>query len=851
MKVIRRVAGFGPWAVAAALGLDIADPVHAAPPTGRPVVRATSVALPAVADDFEAATNVQIAWLADPGLFLYSLSAQPTAKGIEIRGFVASEPAHQKAVAIARALCSGPVIDQLKLHVGMPIQLSRGATPAELAPVASSALAEALGDKVLGLRVVCPSAGRVEITGSVPTLEDKLLVSKCMKTLSGCTHVVNRTSAPGSAAGAAIVANIPLMMTMPAKDGSDNLKTISDNASPMPDSASPTPAVVNHPMSPPAFPVPVKNEVPTPPTRMVVNTPVRNSSDYKLETKMAVVPPPPATPGYSQVYETKPAEKSPTLVEAVRVPEPSWPPMNLVTPTVVTEPKAPESKPVELTKATSSTPLPEVRSAKMEPALPEIRSSKMEPVRPTNDKPQVLHLLPETPKVPVVIPPVEQPAPPKVPAIMPPVEQPEMPKVPAIMPPVEQPEMPKVPAIMPPVEACKSMDQVCETPKADVVAKPAADIPEPPKPIIVPPIMPPAKLQSFVPSPYGSVTKMVTTASPQVTVTDLPKPADLPKPIEMPKAVVEVSPITAGKSSVTDIVAAKTPDVIDLPKPMAVAPIESPKIAPPVAPIVEAPKMELPVAPVVDAPKPAKLELPVAPIVEAPKPAKLELPIAPVLEAPKPAPAKVERFTSPTPTPVPSVKPVTYTPEPSGLKSVKEPISITLDAETARRAVEDICRGAGTDLKVTAGAGRQLTVALKVASQGEWERLYTKIKALPEINGYSVIYNAQVEGSVTKVSAAAAPTPEAEVVKTSNAPMMGVLRSSAGSSSPSAEAAKAAIEKLCEGKAVDIGVRTPAGKQVAVSMKVASAADWELLYSQIKALPEIAGCSVIYNVSVK
>ncbi len=744
MKFIRRVAGYGPWAVAAALVLDVAYPLQAAPPGASQPVSFRAVAVPV--EDTEAAANVQVAWLAEPGLFLCTLSTRTTAKGMELHGFVSNEPARQKALAIARALYTGPVIDQIKLHHGIPIQMSHGAAPNELANAASSILAEALGDKVLGLRVVCPSAGRVEVTGKLSSLDDKLLVSKCMKSLTGCTHVVNKTSAPGSTEGAAIVANIPMMMTKPGNDGSVNWKSVNNFSG-----GSSQPVMITRSMPTTSTPMIVKNETPAP--RMVVTPQAKRSS----ESRLAVVPPPaPIKPGYAQISDIK---STPTTKdEVVQAPEPAWPTM--------------PAAPIEVTKATNT-----------------VTPTSME-TKATGSKPQVLNLMPVAPEV----------------------------------------------------------EPVIEAPK--VIAKAIVDVPEPPKPIIVPPIMPAApqviaepiaptvKGTALVQSPYGGQVKPITGAPIKPIAAELPKPADLPKPIEMPQPIVEIPATGPGKACVTDLAKVETLKVVEPAKCEPVQVAEAPKCDKAsecegakceTATCQEGPKME-----------PA---LPVAA-------AKIEMPMPVAVELAKVESSKVERGAAPKAAPATPVKTVTYTPEvitPS--KSGKEPISITLDAETARRAVEDICRGSGSDLKVTAGPGLQLTVGMKIANQGDWDRLYTKIKALPEISGYTIVCQTQVESAGVKTAPAVAVLDASS--KSSSTPMMGVLRSPSTSATPSAEAAKSAIETLCRGKGEEVVVRTPGGKQVAISMKIATPTDWEVLYAQIKALPEIAGCSVIYNVSMK
>ncbi len=733
MKSIRRVAGYGPWAVAAALCLDVAYPLQAAPPAASQAVSFKPVAVPA--EDAEAAINVQVAWLAEPGLFLCTLSTRTTAKGVELHGFVSNEPAHQKALAIARALYTGPVIDQIKRHYGIPIQMSHGAAPNELANAASSLLAEALGDKVLGLRVVCPSAGRVEVTGKLSSLDDKLLVSKCMKSLSGCTHVVNKTSAPGSTEGAAIVANIPMMMTKPGNDGSVNWKSVNNFSG-----GSSQPVMITRSMPTTSMPMIVRNEAPAP--RMIVTPQSKRSS----ETRMAVIPPPvDMKPGYAQISDIKSAAT--TKDEFVQTPQPTWPAM--------------PAAPIEVTRAAGAADS-----------------------NSTGSKPQVLNFMPVAPDI----------------------------------------------------------EPASQAPKT--IAKAIVDVPEPPRPIIVPPIMPaapqvvaepmapPGKGTAMVQSPYAGQAKAITGSAIQPITAELPKPADLSKPIDLPQPIVEIPATGPGKACVTDLAKIETPKVVEAakcePTPAADAPKCDKTCECATATCQDGPKMEpaMPVAPRVDMPIPAAVEL--AKVVSS----------------------KVERGAAQKVAPTTPVKTVTYTPEvvaPS--QSGKEPISITLDAETARRAVEDICRGAGSDLKVTAGPGHQLTVGMKIANQGDWDRLYTKIKALPEISGYTIVCQTQVESAGVKASPAIAVLDASS--KSSSTPMMGVLRSPSTSATPSADAAKSAIETLCRGKGEDVIVRTPGGKQVAVSMKVATATDWDVVYAQIKTLPEIAGCSVIYNVSVK
>jgi hypothetical protein len=229
-----------------------------------------------------------------------------------------------------------------------------------------------------------------------------------------------------------------------------------------------------------------------------------------------------------------------------------------------------------------------------------------------------------------------------------------------------------------------------------------------------------------------------------------------------------------------------------------------------------------------------------------------------------PAPAKspiVERF-SPRPTAKPDpepLKPATYAAakpvsdapavKPAGVPNenmimgvIRHPGTGTaLDADTVRRAVEDVCRGGAEGVTVTPGAGRQLTLSMRVRGPSDWDRLYKQVKALPEVAGYSVIYNVTVDRPLkTATTGPAAP-----------APMMGIIRTSATSAAADPDAVRAAIEDACRGRADDVSVTPNARHQVAVRMKVRSATEWDGLYQRIKSLPEVAGYAVIYNVSVK
>jgi hypothetical protein len=278
----------------------------------------------------------------------------------------------------------------------------------------------------------------------------------------------------------------------------------------------------------------------------------------------------------------------------------------------------------------------------------------------------------------------------------------------------------------------------------------------------------------------------------------------MPKPAEMPKASSINVDSKGGKSSVSDLSGTTTKETAK-PKP------EMPK---PALPVVEAPT--------------------------ARSPSKVERYVPPT--APKSAGPMIN-YDQKTPAPLPTIKEVESA-KPLAAESVIKGVirqnatGAPLDGNTVRRAIEDVSRGAATQVSIDEKAGRQLTVSMTCATQSDWDRLFAKIKSLPEVAGYSVIYNVSIS-SKARSSSSISP------------PMMGIIRTSATAAPVEVDVVKTCIEKACKRHGEDIEVRTTGKQQVTIGMKVRTAADWESLHRQIKDLPEVGGYAVIYNVSVK
>lgn len=903
MKIARRVAKFSPWAVAAVMALEIAHPAIAQMP--RPMNAARMAAVPMTVTNDDAAINVQIAWLGDPALFCCNLVAKDTPEGMELVGYVPNEAVRQKALHIAKTICGDKVVNHLRLQAGMPIPLTRPAAPTELAPQASTVLAEALGEKVLGLLITSPTAGRIEIAGSVPTAEDKLLISKSLKKLNGCIFVVNKVNATGSSESAAMVSNVPLMKTMPKPE-------------PEPEPVRPfvmtMPDAVQKPMKPvemSAGPVIIHSEPkaiipPPPPTKVVAAPKVAPLAVAKSEPVVVAKNEPIAIP----IKEPAPELKGPAIdltsakVESVK--EVKLPDIKPIEPII--EKDAPKlgmasvsDLPLDVTpKATTPIIVPP-------PIVPVV----VEPVPVVkNDPPKTIVVEP-----PVVVKkdlpkPAPVPTPTSTSTFNPlriktdtkPVEvvkatEPETPKLTAPEPVWPKPtapiEMPKVIDLQPGqptmvISTPKKMDLTPESPKKlDLIPEAPKPEVEQPKTIVLIPELPKPAL-NVAPAPkleLSSKPNAGTASVSDLTIKDVvketPKRAE-PKVVPAPKSEPTIS-AKAGTSSVTDLpvkeIVKETPKAVApimLPAPVVESTVQ-PKAGTasvcdlPVKEVVkETPKQEIPVV----APAP-KLDSVTSPkmgsasvsdlmnnetVKDPPVVKETPKPVLPTVAAPEVKLTKSDRFVPPAPPVLPAKTMAYETTPPAQLPAIKnaEPVMVStsvndnkisgiirqpgsasaaLDSSTVRKAIEDICRGSAENISVRETAGRQLTVGMKVTNQGEWDRLYTKVKNLPEVAGYSVIYNVSVEPVARSVA--------------NMEPMRGIIRTNATSPIVEGDEVKKAIENLCAGRADDIAIKATGKQQVTVAMKVRSTGEWDKLYKQIKALPEVAGYAVIYNVCVK
>jgi len=142
------------------------------------------------ATEMIASARVQLAWLADPVTYPFSLEAIVQGNALEIRGAVPNDSVHEKALSLARAESGMRVIDSIRVGpVASPGR--QKVRPDLLAKQAVTQARQALGDRGSAIEVEVWTEGQILLRGQVATLQDKLAASKCLKRVQGCSCVVN------------------------------------------------------------------------------------------------------------------------------------------------------------------------------------------------------------------------------------------------------------------------------------------------------------------------------------------------------------------------------------------------------------------------------------------------------------------------------------------------------------------------------------------------------------------------------------------------------------------------------------------------------------------------------------
>jgi osmotically-inducible protein OsmY len=134
------------------------------------------------------AMKVEMAWLGD--LTTYQLPVEVEIKGevLEVHGQVYDEAGHQHAMEVARQACYLPVIDAIRVAPKAPEQ---PVSPEAIGRDAREALTKQFGARGAAFDVNVRGNGQIILRGKVSSVEEKLMASRCLRGLHGCTAIVN------------------------------------------------------------------------------------------------------------------------------------------------------------------------------------------------------------------------------------------------------------------------------------------------------------------------------------------------------------------------------------------------------------------------------------------------------------------------------------------------------------------------------------------------------------------------------------------------------------------------------------------------------------------------------------
>jgi hypothetical protein len=184
------------------------QPVSAPAPTAVAAAPAEPESYPGVEPDRLAEIRSELAWIADPGLCPFYPCARAAGGTLEVSGYVASEALRDHALQLARKFTRLEVVDRLQVHPKLGPRRTP-VTPEQMARSAQQVLRTDFPAQASRLQVSCQPDGRVEVRGSVETLELKLRVSQSLRRLPGCVSVANALqvgAAPASVAAAPVAA---------------------------------------------------------------------------------------------------------------------------------------------------------------------------------------------------------------------------------------------------------------------------------------------------------------------------------------------------------------------------------------------------------------------------------------------------------------------------------------------------------------------------------------------------------------------------------------------------------------------------------------------------------------------
>jgi hypothetical protein len=135
--------------------------------------------------------KVELAWMANPALFPYKLEAHTKGTALEVRGNVPNEAVREAALKTARDESGMRVVDGMKVQSGLYVAPATKPVLA-LHHDASLALEQSLPLWAHGMTANIWTNGQILLKGNVPSYEHKLIGSRCLTHVIGCSCVINQ-----------------------------------------------------------------------------------------------------------------------------------------------------------------------------------------------------------------------------------------------------------------------------------------------------------------------------------------------------------------------------------------------------------------------------------------------------------------------------------------------------------------------------------------------------------------------------------------------------------------------------------------------------------------------------------
>jgi hypothetical protein len=139
--------------------------------------------------------KVELAWLADPSSFSCQLQSKVDGPSLVVRGAVPNQTLRDLALKVAREHTILPVADGMTLQSNLVLR-SGGKEAEAVQKQALDVLTQHFPKHAPTFRVTAKVTGEVTVSGTVPTFEDRVAVSRKLRLVDGCTCVVNHLQVP-------------------------------------------------------------------------------------------------------------------------------------------------------------------------------------------------------------------------------------------------------------------------------------------------------------------------------------------------------------------------------------------------------------------------------------------------------------------------------------------------------------------------------------------------------------------------------------------------------------------------------------------------------------------------------